>query len=320
LKKVLVTGANGFVGKILCRAFSERGYFVRGAFRSAERFPLKPGRMECIAVGETGPSTVWTEALRGIHTVVHLASRVHVMKDLSCSPLDEYRRVNTEGTERLALMAASAGVRRLVYVSTVKVNGECTHEQPFREDDTPKPLDPYAVSKSEAEAALRRIAPEKGLEVTIVRPPLVYGPGVKANFLRLMQWVKKGLPLPLSLVDNRRSMVYVGNLADALIACSEKPEAAGETFMISDGRYLSTADLIRMIAAAMDRSPKIFPFPMIFLKAFGRLAGKAGELERLTGSLCVDSGKIRKVLSWTPPYTIEEGIGETVQWYMKRGR
>ncbi|HZX48774.1 MAG TPA: SDR family oxidoreductase [Nitrospirota bacterium] len=331
VKKVFVTGATGFVGKMLCRSLVERGYHVSGTVRSPEKIGLLPKKMEYRVVEDIGPETDWAGALDNVDAVVCLAARVHVMEETCTDPLNEYRRVNTYGTERLAYMAAKAGVRRIIYLSTIKVNGEKTpppypspikvegkkigEREYFREDAVPAPQDHYAISKWEAEQILGRIAGETGIEVVIIRPPLIYGPGVGGNFMRLLDWVHKGVPLPLSRVSNKRSLIYLGNLVDAIITCIDNKDAAGEIFLVSDGADISTSDLIRMIARAMGKRPGLLPFPLPLLKGIGRVSGKSAEIERLTGSLCIDSSKIRKVLGWKPPFTMEEGIRETVKWY-----
>jgi nucleoside-diphosphate-sugar epimerase len=331
--RVLVTGANGFVGRPLCHVLLKKGCFVKGMFRSGEKCIKYSDNMECVAIGEINSNTDWAEPLKGVDAVVHLAARVHVMQEASTDTLTEYRRVNTDGTKRLAEIAAGMGVRRLIYVSTVKVNGETTghrvkglgqkaaDEQPdFSEDDIPDPKDPYAVSKWEAEQVLNNIAAETGLEVVVLRPPLVYGPHVKANFLKMLQLVDRGVPLPLMNVHNNRSLIYVNNLVDAISLCITHPKAVGETFLVSDGQDVSTPKLIRMIASAMGKKPRLIPFPISLLRAFGKFLGKSQEMERLTGSLCVDSSKIRRTLGWKPPFTLEEGVGETVGWYKDKAR
>ena len=312
MRKIFVTGATGFVGKMLCRSLVEKGYPVAGTVRSREKLSGLPSQMEYHLIDDIGPHTDWTGVLENVDTVLYLAARVHVMEETSTAPLDEYRKVNTYGTERLAYMAAKAGVRRIIYLSTIKVNGERGY---FREDSMPAPQDHYAISKWEAEQMLGRIAGETGFEVVIIRPPLIYGPGVGGNFKRLLGRVNNGVPLPLSRVNNRRSLIYLGNLVDAIVTCIDHKDAAGKTFLVSDGEDISTPDLIRMIAKAMGKRPRLIPFPPSLLKAIGRFSGKSAEIERLSGSLCIDNSKIREVLGWKPPYTMEEGIRETVRWY-----
>ncbi len=311
--RLLVTGANGFVGHALCVEALRRGLSVKGAMRSAGELP--PG-VEPVVVGPIDGETDWVEALRGADVVIHLAARVHVMKDTAADPLAEFLRVNLQGTEQLARQAAQAGVKRLVYVSSIKVNGEqATETQPFVEADKPDPQDAYGISKWQAEQALQRIAHETGLEFVIVRPPLVYGPNVKGNFLKLLQAVDKGLPLPLAGANKPRSMIYVGNLVDVLIACATHPAAAGQTYLVSDGMDVSTAELAEYISLHMGRPNRWFYLPLPWLKMFGTFFGVGGQIDRLTSSLCVDSDRIQKQLGWRPPFTLDEGIHATVAWY-----
>jgi nucleoside-diphosphate-sugar epimerase len=316
--RVLVTGAGGFVGRVLCARLAERGHTVRAAVRAPGGAPA--GVAEVAVVGEIGPATEWGEALRGVDAVIHLAARVHVMDDRATDPLAEYRRTNVGGTERLARQAAEHGVRRLVFASSIKVLGEATHGAPFREETTPAPADPYGVSKREAEAALRAVEATGALEVCVVRPPLVYGPGVKANFARLMGAVARGVPLPLGALRNRRSLVYVGNLADALVECAAHPAAAGETFLVADEPALTPAELVRAIAGALGRPARLLPVAAALLRAVGRATGRTGAVDRLAGSLEVDSGRIRRVLRWTPPFTTAQGLAETARWFRGEGR
>jgi len=250
-------------------------------------------------------------ALAGCHAVVHLAARVHMMRDGVLDPLVLYREINTEATLNLARQAADAGVKRFVFISSIKVNGE-GGDAAYREIDAPVPADAYAISKWEAELGLQRIARETGLEVVILRPPLVYGPGVKANFLRLMQWAQKGWPLPLGAIRNRRSLLYLGNFVDAIRLCVEHPAAAGKTFLLDDGEAVSTPDLIRAVAHAMGRSARLLAVPVKVVELAGALSGKHAAVARLTGSLWVDSSLIRSRLNWAPPYSMEAGLAATV--------
>jgi nucleoside-diphosphate-sugar epimerase len=311
---MLVTGANGFVGSALCAALKNKGHTVRAAVRDPARFAIDG--CEIVRVPVLDADTDWGEALSGMTTVIHLAARVHVMRDDASDPLEEFRRVNVAGTEHLARSAAASGVKRLVYVSSIKVNGEATSgDSKFTEADTPSPQDPYGVSKYEAEQALHRIAEETGLEVVIVRPPLVYGADVKGNFAQMLRVLARGIPLPLASVRNLRSLVYVENLADALIRCATHPAAAGQTYLVSDGEDVSTPGLLRQLGDAMGRPARLFPWPAALLKLAGRLVGKADQVERLLGSLQVDSGKIRRELDWMPPYTLQQGLQATAEWY-----
>lgn len=311
--KFLITGANGFVGKPLCAELLRQGQSVRTAVRSANTLIENA---EVAAVGTIDGGTNWTDALRDIDVVIHLAARVHVMKDISADPLAEFLKVNLHGTVNLAQQAARAGIKRLVYVSSIKVNGERTSETaPFTELDKPNPQDPYAVSKWQAEQALQRIAQETNLEVVIVRPPLVYGPGVKGNFISLLTAIDKGVPLPLASANNARSLVYVGNLVDALSSCATHPAAAGQTYLVSDGEDVSTAVLVEKIARTLGRNNRSFHFPPALLRAMATLAGRSEQIDRLFGSLRVSNEKICGELSWSPPYTLEQGLRATADWY-----
>lgn len=311
--RFLITGANGFVGKPLCAELLRQGQSVRAAVRSANS-PVE--NVEVAEVGSIDGNTDWADALRGVDVVIHLAARVHVMKDTAGDPLAEFLRVNLYGTSNLAEQAARAGVRRFVYVSSVKVNGEQTAEtRPFAESDEPDPQDPYAISKWRAEQDLLRIANETGLEVVIVRPPLVYGPGVKGNFISLLAAIDRGIPLPLAGADNVRSLVYVGNLADALIACATHPAAAGQTYLVSDVDDVSTAMLVEKIAWELGRNSRAFYFPPALLRSVAAILGRAEQVDRLFGSLRVSDQKICGELGWVPPYTLEQGLRATAEWY-----
>ena len=310
---ILVTGASGFVGRALCAGLVARGYAVRGAVRTAPRTSLPAS--DWAVVGEMGPDADWSESLVGVDTVVHLAARVHVMKELARDPLAEFRLVNGQGTVSLARAAAGKRVRRLVYVSSIKVNGERTEEQAFSGTDTPHPADPYAISKYEAEVALQQISGETGIEVVVVRPPLIYGPGVQGNFLRLLKWVERGIPLPLAAVSNRRSLLFIDNCVDALIACIRHPAAAGQVFTVSDGESLSTPRLLRELAVLMERPSRLWPFPPAALRVGARVAGLAKEMDRLVDSLEVDNTGICQTLGWSPVYGTSHGLAETVRWF-----
>lgn len=307
---MLVTGASGFVGRVLCAVLAKRGYPVRAVLRASANL----GITGCKAVRISGidSGTDWTDALHGITTVIHLAARVHVMKDVAIDPLEEFRRVNVAGTEHLARSAAASGVKRLVYVSSIGVNGlQTARDQSYSETDKPNPHNAYAISKWEAEQNLSRVSEETGLEVVILRPPLVYGVGAPGNFAQMLKVLAKGIPLPLASAHNLRSLVYVGNLVDALIVCATHPAAAGQIYLVSDGEDVSTPDLLRQLGAAMGHPARLFPCPPALLKLAGRLTGKAEQVERLLGSLRVDSGKIRRELGWRPPYTLWEGLQNT---------
>lgn len=313
-QRLLITGANGFVGRMLTQRLLDAGYTIRGTLLPGDSSDsLAPGVLPTV-VTPLGPDTVWQHALEGIDTVIHLAARVHVMDDQATDPLQIFREVNRDGTVRLAREAAAAGVKRLVFVSSIKVNGE-ESLYPYHAASPFNPKDPYAVSKMEAELGLHAIQAEAGLEVAIVRPPLVYGPGVKANFLRMLQSIQCGIPLPLASIRNRRSLIYVGNLADALAACATHPEAAGQTFPVSDGEDVSTPELLRLCAKAMEKPSKLTPCPVTLLRLAGKVTGRMPAVERLTGSLTIDTSAIRHKLGWQPPYTLKQGLRETAAWF-----
>ena len=302
----LITGASGFVGKSLCAAVLTRGLVVRTAMRSLRE---RCDDFEGVLVGSIDAETHWTEALRGIDVVVHLAARVHVMDDASEDPLAEFRRINVAGALNLARQAAAVGVKRFVFISSVKVNGE--HTEPghaFTETDTPNPQDAYGLSKHEAEQGLRQVAAETGLEVVIIRPPLVYGPGVKANFAALMRAVQRGWPLPLGAVHNQRSLVALDNLVDFIITCITHPQAADQTFLVSDGQDLSTTELVRGMARAAGVPVRLWPVPVWMLQAGAALLVKGDAVQRLCGNLQVNISKARRLLGWVAPVSVEEGL------------
>jgi nucleoside-diphosphate-sugar epimerase len=336
LSRILVTGAGGFVGRPLCAELLYRGQSVRAAVRSAN---TQVENVKVTAVGSIDGETDWSAALSGVDTVIHLAARV---------------KVNLYGTSNLAQQAASAGVKRFVYVSSVKVNGESTApvftlslspfirkeyaarhstfgrswrsplkgegKNVFSETDEPDPQDPYGISKWRAEQDLQRIAKETGLEVVIVRPPLVYGPGVKGNFISLLAAIDRGIPLPVAGANNLRSLVYVGNLVDALIACATHPAAAGQTYLVSDGDDVSTAMLVDLIAQSLGRNSRAFNFPPGLLRAAATLLGRTKQMDRLFGSLRVNDEKLRSELAWSAPYTLEQGLRATAEWYRARSK
>lgn len=304
--QVLITGATGFVGQSLCVQAVCQGYAVRGAVRKP--CELTEG-VEPFVVGEINGLTNWSSALKGVNVVIHLAARVHILSEASENSMEEFRRVNVAGTEQLARSAAENGVRRLVYVSSIGVNGLQTKlGGSFSEIDQPNPHNDYALSKWEGEQSLMRISEKTGLGVVIVRPPLVYGAGAPGNFAQMLKVLSKGIPLPLASIDNRRSLIYVGNLVDALILCGTHPDAAGQIYLVSDGEAISTPDLLRQLGAAMGQPARLLPCPQALLRLAGRLTGKSDQIERLLGSLQVDSGKIRRELGWAPPFTMAQGL------------
>lgn len=287
---ILVTGHSGFVGSFLCKTLETFSYTVS---RSNKR------------LGDLS----WSECLKDVDVLVHLAARVHIMQDKSTNPLAAFRAVNVDGTLNIARQAAIAGVKRFIFLSSIKVNGEVTlPDNPFTANQA-NPQDPYGISKHEAEIGLREIAAETGMEVVIVRPPLIYGAGVKANFASLMRMVKRGIPLPFGLaINNRRSFVSLQNLIDFIITCINHPNAANQTFLVSDNDDVSTADLIRKIALAQNLPARLFSVPMFMLKSLATIFGKSDIEQRLLGNLQVDITKNKTLLSWQPPYTLEEGL------------
>jgi len=314
---VLVTGATGFVGHFLCDRLLAQGINVRGTLLKSENPSSLVGGVEPVTVEPLGAETPWCHALVGVDTIIHLAARVHIMDDPSTDPLTEFRKVNVEGTAQLAREAAIAGVRRLVFISSIKVNGE-ESVIPYTPDSPPNPSDPYGISKWEAEQALRKIVAETGMEVVIIRPTLVYGPGVKANFLNMLKIISRGIPLPLASITNKRSLIYVGNLVDSLATCASHPCAAGKTYLVSDGEDVSTQELISRTAKALGVSARLFPVPLLLMRLAGKLTGRSGAVNRLTGSLTVDSSRIRNELGWQPPFTMEEGLRETTEWFRRQ--
>lgn len=314
---ILVTGATGFVGSALIKRLLQENVQLTAAVLDGEDAGHLPTDVKRVIVPPLSESSDYSTALQHVDIVIHLSARVHIMQDSAMDPLQEFRRVNLHGTERLARQAALAGVKRFIFISTVKVHGEET-AIPYREDSPLVPLDPYGISKAEAETGLQHIAKETGLEVVIVRPPLVYGPAVKANFRQLISIVRRAVPMPFASINNKRSLVFVENLADALTCCATHPKAAGQTYLVSDGEDVSTPELIRRVAHALGLPARLFPFPTGLMRLGGRLLKKSSAVERLLGSLQVDNSKIRRDLGWTPPYTMEQGLKKTAEWFLTR--
>jgi len=308
--KVLVTGASGFVGKALCTELDRRGHSVRGTFRLP-----KNGIFCCeqFVTGNIDLNTEWSSALADVDVVVHLAARVHVMRDTAADPTNLFDAINNQATRKLVQTASVAGVKRFIYLSTVKVNGETTAiGRPFIESDVPAPVGAYALSKHHAEQGVREMATEYGLDWCIIRSPLVYGPGVKANFAALIGAVKRGIPLPLASVQNRRSLISLDNLVDFIATCVTHTAAANQMFLVSDGKDMSTSQLINTIGRVAGKSARLFPVPVHVLEIFARLLGQRTAFDRLCESLQVDIGKAKAVLHWVPPVELEDALRRAV--------
>jgi nucleoside-diphosphate-sugar epimerase len=307
----VVTGVTGLIGRQVAADLLARGLEVRGAVRREAPAGARPAGLRCVDVGDIGPGTDWRAALAGAGSVVHAAAHVHVMRPGAEDDL-AYRRVNVEGTRALAEQAARAGVRRFVFLSSIKVNGESTPAGPFTAASVPAPQDAFGRCKADAEAALGEVAARDGLEVVVIRPPLVYGPGVRGNFGRLIRFVERGWPLPFGAVENRRSLISVWNLSD-LVACTlAHPAAPGRAWLACDGEDVSTPDLIRRIAAALGRQPRLWRVPPALLLAVAAALGRRDEALRLTGSLFVDDRPTVRELGWQPRLSLDEGLRRTV--------
>ncbi len=308
---LLVTGATGFVGKRLITILLSQGEHVVTAVRN--QFSSVPHDIEKVVVGDLSPTTDWMQALKMKDVVIHCAARAHIMNDSVADPLTEFRRVNVEGTLNLASQAAQAGVKRFIFISSIKVNGEqIATGHPFKPDDKFIPVDPYGRSKYEAEQGLLALAKKTNMEVVIIRPPLVYGPGVKANFASMIKWVYKGVPLPFGAIHNQRSLVALDNLVSFIIHCIDHPKATNEIFLISDGEDVSTTELIQKLAKAFGKKPFLIPVPVGLMSFAASLLGKRAVADRLFGSLQVDSSKARELLGWKPVITMDEELQKTV--------
>ncbi|MCL6419730.1 UDP-glucose 4-epimerase family protein [Aestuariirhabdus haliotis] len=318
--KILLTGATGFVGsRILQYLLSSQRYGVIAALRN-DHTGLPTGVLKT-AVGNIDSSTDWDQSLLGCEVVIHSAARVHVMNDNTDDPLLEFRRVNVEGTLNFARQAAKKGIRRFIFISSIKVNGEeTTPGSPYCADDIPDPRDPYGISKMEAEQGLRNIADSSNMEVVIIRPVLVYGPEVKANFHTMMKWLYKGVPLPLGSINNSRSLVALDNLVDLIVHCIDCPTAANQTFLVSDGEDLSTTELLRKMSRALGKPDRLIPMPSILLKFVAALFGKRSMSQRLCGSLQVDITKTQELLKWTPPVSVETALQNTADHFLEQLR
>ncbi len=314
---VLVTGASGFIGSALCAILYQKGYQIKGVARYLPVLNNKDEKYEFITTGPLERFHDWPKLLNNVDIIIHLASRVHEMGLTGFDDLQQYRQVNVRVTERLIRAAVATGVKRFIFVSSVKAVGEGGID-PYTDSTPAQPTDPYGISKLEAEHIVSSVGEETGIEAVTLRLPLVYGPGVKANFLKLLNLVYSGIPIPLAGVDNRRSMVYMGNLLDALLLCLQRKEAVGGTYFISDGEDLSTPELIRRIAVAFRKPARLIPFPSRLVRFAAAMIGKQREVARLYGSLQVDTLKIRHELAWEPPFSVDAGIHATAQWYLNK--
>lgn len=310
-KQILITGATGFIGSNLCKQATNEGWAVRPVTRRA-------GAVGGIVIEDITLNTDWSAALKNVDIVIHLAARVHIMDDSSNNPLEEFRRINTEATLNLAKQAAEYGIKRFIYLSSIKVNGESTQlGKPFTENDKYVPVDPYALSKYEAEQELLKLASETKMEVVIIRPPLVYGENVKANFLNMMKWLCKRLPLPFGTINNKRSLVALDNLVDFILTCVEHPAAANQIFFVSDDDDLSTSELLQQVAVVLGKKSRLFAINEKVIELSLSLIGKKDLAQRLCGSLQVDISKAKKLLNWTPIISVEEGLQKTAQHFIR---
>ena len=316
MKSLLITGATGFIGSALAQHLHQQGYSLTATVRRVTNSLLSS--IQQTPIGDLLPNTNWTSALNNVDTVIHLAARVHVMNDTAADPLEAFRRTNTAATLNLAQQAARSGVQRFIYLSSIKVNGESTTDKPFTAEDNYIPTDFYGLSKYEAEQGLREIAKQTGMEVVIIRPPLVYGEGVKGNFQSMMQWIHKGIPLPLGNVHNQRSLVALDNLIDLITLCIDHPAAANQTFLVSDGEDLSTTDLLRRLGSALNKPARLLPVPQVMLTTALHLLGKEAIAQRLCGNLQVDISKTRDLLGWQPIISVDEALQKTAQAWLAK--
>jgi|APSaa5957512535_1039671.scaffolds.fasta_scaffold12232_2 nucleoside-diphosphate-sugar epimerase len=314
---ILVTGAPGFVGRALIdELLANSDYKIFAAVRKlVSNFPSVVEQWKFDGISAT---TDWNYALQGIDCIIHTAARVHIMSDTANDPREEFREINTKGTLNLARQASESDVKRFVYISSIKVNGESTQlDMPFIEDNKFVPTDPYALSKYEAELGLLELAKKTQMEVVIIRPPLVYGPGVKANFQSMMKWLYKGVPLPFGSIHNKRSLVALDNLVNFIITCIDHPAAANQVFLVSDGEDLSTTQLLSRVAIALGKKPRLLPVNQQMLELGLKLVSKKDLAQRLCSSLQVDISKAEKLLNWTPPVSVDEGLRKTAEHFLE---
>jgi nucleoside-diphosphate-sugar epimerase len=316
--RILVTGSSGFIGLAVINRLIADDFLPIAALR---RKPIDwLAQCPVVEVGDLELNTNWLEALTGVSSVVHTAAHVHVMDRKSANFLAKFRLVNVAGTLNLAQQAASAGVKRFIFLSSIKVNGEQTQiGQPFTEKDRTAPVDAYSISKHEAEVGLQRIAKETGMEVVIIRPVMVYGPGVKGNFLSMMRWLHKGIPMPFASIKNVRSLVALDNLVDLIVTCLKHPLAANQTFLVSDGEDISTTQLLQFTASAMKVKSRLMPVPALMIEVAAKLLNRGDVAQRLCANLQVDISKAHQLLGWVPPISVKEGLKKAVDSYVQSG-
>lgn len=314
---ILVTGSSGFVGAAIIKCLADSAHEVRASSR--HKSLNLPDNVDFFNSGDLGTVIDWRPALNQVDVVIHTAARVHIMNDDISESLTEFRRINTLATLNLARQASQAGIKRFIYISSVKVNGEMTESnKPFTPDDQFVPDDPYGLSKYEAEQGLLALSKETGMEVVIIRPPLVYGPGVRANFASMLKWVDRGVPLPFGAINNQRSLVGLDNLVSFIIHCIDHPEAANEVFLISDGEDLSTTELLRKVAKSFGKQARLIPVAVSWMTFAAKLVGKEAVANRLFGSLQLDISKATNLLGWKPVITMEQQLQKTAETYLNK--
>jgi len=313
---IAVTGATGFLGSALLERLSTQ----YGVVALVRKEPLvRLAGVDYRICGDLSPSQEWSHLLPGVDVVIHTAARVHVMDASSSAAVNEFRRTNVEGTINLAQQAANGGAKRFIFLSSIKVNGEFTDpDRPFSAEDGPNPQEAYSISKMEAEQGLQEIGAKCGMEIVCIRPPLVYGPGVKGNFLSMLRWLKLGVPLPLGSIHNKRSLVSLENLVDLIITCIDYPAAANQIFLVSDDEDLSTSELLQRMSAALGQSVRLIPVPAKLLQMGAQMLGKKDVAQRLFGNLQVDISKTKNLLGWSPPMSVNEGLRKTAKWYLRQ--
>jgi len=318
MRHILVSGANGFIGQALCQYLVEQGFYVRGSIRDRSTLTDKDKASDYIETGSLENDVDWIEALNGIDYIVHLAAISEVSKERSAEAPKLLQQINVNTTQKLASQAAQSGIKRFIYISSIKANGELSENRAFTHSAIPAPQSLYGKSKLEAERRVTAVGETSNMETIIIRPTLVYGPGAPGNILRLMKLIDSGLPIPLGLVQNKRSLVSIQNLCHLIVTCLLKEQLTNQVFLAADGEDISSPELIRLLAELMGRKPHLWPVPVSLLKLLGVLTFRAGEIRRLTGSLQVDASETRKLLDWTPPYHMKDALKITVEHYLQQ--